>query len=235
MAKPTIDKSRPGRDPALSRARYRSPLRERQAAETRRRIAASAMELFAADGFRATTIAAIADRAGVAVPTVYAAFGSKGAIVKALMSEFERAADVADWNARIQAEDDPARKLMLFARWSADIFTTSRAVILAAAGATSDPAIVELKAEGDRRRRAGSRRLVATLAAAGALAPGLSRTRATDRAWALSGLELYLAMTVECRWSPASYAEWLGELLVDQLLDGAHRAGSPARSEGAVS
>lgn len=176
------------------------------------------MDLFAEHGFRATTIASIAHRAGVAVPTVYAVFGSKGAIMKALMSEFETAADVADWDARIQAEDDPAGKLRLFAEWSAHIFTTSRAVILAAADATSDPAIVELKADGDRRRRHGVRRLVASLAATGALAPGLSRARATDRAWALSGLELYLATTVECGWSAASYANWLGDLLVTQLL-----------------
>jgi AcrR family transcriptional regulator len=212
------------------RAPYRSRLRDRQAADTRQRIAAAAMELFAEHGFRATTVAAIAQHAGVAVPTVYATFGSKGAIMKALMTEFETAAAVAEWGARIEAEDDPARKLRLFAQWSAQIFTTSRAVIMAATDATSDPAIVELKAEGDRRRRDGVGELVASLAEAGALAPGLSRTRATDRVWALSGLELYLATTVECRWSPASYAEWLGDLLVDQLLDDDHRRAHPSQT-----
>jgi hypothetical protein len=154
------------------------------------------------------------------------AFGSKRAVLEALMSEVETAADVADWDARIQAEDDPVGKLRLFASWTARVFTTSRGVILAAADAMSDPAILALKAEGDRRRRVGVRRLVASLAAAGALAPGLSRTQATDRAWALSGLELYLATTVECGWSPAIYADWLGDLLVDQLLK-PHRPGPP--------
>src|SRR6059058_694919 len=98
------------------RAPYRSRLREQQATEMRQRIAASAMELFAEDGFRGTTVAAIAQRAGVAVATVYATFGSKGAILTALMSQFETAADVADWDARIQAEEDPAGKLRLFAQ-----------------------------------------------------------------------------------------------------------------------
>ncbi|MFL5859682.1 MAG: TetR/AcrR family transcriptional regulator [Solirubrobacteraceae bacterium] len=204
-------------------------MRERHAADTRRRITAAAMELFAEHGFRATTVAAIAHGAEVAVPTVYATFGSKGAIMKALMTEFETAADVAEWDARIAAEDDPVWKLRLFAQWSAHLFTTSRAVILAAADATSDPAILELKTEGDRRRRDGVRELIASLAAARALAPGLSRTRATDRAWALSGLELYLATTVECRWSQASYADWLGDLLVNQLLDDTYRSASRTR------
>jgi hypothetical protein len=156
------------------------------------------------------------------------AFGSKRAVLEALMSEVETAAQVADWDVRIQAEDDPVGKLRLFASCSARVFTTSRGVILAAADAMSDPAILALKAEGDRRRRVGVRRLVASLAAAGALAPGLSRTEATDRAWALSGLELYLATTVECGWSPAIYADWLGDLLVDQLLK-PHR---PVRPRG---
>src|SRR4051794_8593763 len=193
---------------------YRSPLRERQAADTRRRISAAAMDLFAEHGFGATTVAAIAARAGVAVPTIYAAFGSKGAILKALMSQFEEDADVTDWHARVAAEPEPGGKLAAFARWSARLFSTSRAVILAAHGATADPALLALKAEGDRRRRAGVRGLIGILADAGALRPGLSRRRAVDRAWALSGVELYLATTVECGWSDASYADWLTGLLI---------------------
>jgi AcrR family transcriptional regulator len=185
------------------------------------------MELFAERGFRGTTVVSIAQQADVSVQTVYATFGSKGAILKALMSEFETAADVSEWDARIQAEADPSRKLRLFAQWSAQLFSTSRAVILAAADATSDRAILELKREGDRRRRRGVGRLIASLAAAGALAPGLSRTRAIDRAWTLTGLELYLATTVECGWSAASYADWLGDLLVSQLLDEADDDASP--------
>jgi AcrR family transcriptional regulator len=201
---------------------YRSPLRERQAADTRRRISTAAMELFAEHGFAATTVAAIAERAGVSVPTIYAAFGSKGAILTALMTRFEEDADVTDWRSRVAAEPDPRAKLTAFARWSARLFSTSRAVILAAGGAATDPAMLALKAEGDRRRRAGMRDLVAILADAGALKPGLSRRRAVDRAWALTGLELYLATTVECGWSDAAYAGWLAELLIDQLLDRDH-------------
>lgn len=204
--------------------RYRSPLREHQAAETRRRIASAAMDLFSEHGFGATTVAAIADRAGVSVPTIYAAFGSKGAILKALMTRFEETADTTTWRERVAAEPEPSRKLVAFARWSARLFSTSRAVILAAAGAATDPSMVALKAEGDRRRRAGVSDLIAELADAGALQPGLSRRRAIDRAWVLSGLELYLATTVDCGWSDDSYADWLAMLLIDQLLDEAHRA-----------
>jgi AcrR family transcriptional regulator len=54
-----------------SRARpYRSELRRRQAAETRRRIVAAAIEVFSGNGYQAATFAQIAKRAGVSIETV---------------------------------------------------------------------------------------------------------------------------------------------------------------------
>src|SRR5215469_6730517 len=97
---------------------YRSPLREQRAADTRRRIANAALELFTEHGFGAT-VTAIAERAGVAPQTVYATFGTKGAILLALLAQMEENADAPGWRDRIAAEDDPRAKLEAFARWSA--------------------------------------------------------------------------------------------------------------------
>jgi AcrR family transcriptional regulator len=49
---------------------YRSELRQRQAAETRRRVVESAAEVFGEHGYHAATFAQIAKRAGVSVETV---------------------------------------------------------------------------------------------------------------------------------------------------------------------
>ena len=57
-----------------------------------------------------------------------------------------------------------------------------------------------------------------TLEASGALRAGLSRGQAADRAWILTGVELYLAATDGCGWPDTAYAEWLAELLISQLL-----------------
>jgi AcrR family transcriptional regulator len=58
----------PGAD---SRARpYRSELRQRQAAETRRRVVESAVEVFSEHGYHGATFTQIAKRAGVSVETV---------------------------------------------------------------------------------------------------------------------------------------------------------------------
>src|SRR5260370_1277953 len=56
---------------------YRSSARADSAQATRERILAAARVLFSREGFEAVTIAAIAERAAVATPTIYAAFGSK--------------------------------------------------------------------------------------------------------------------------------------------------------------
>jgi AcrR family transcriptional regulator len=206
--------------------RYQSPLRRERAADTRRRIAAAALELFTANGFSGTTVAGIAERAGVSAPTVYATFGSKGAIVRALLAQMEDNADVAAWSKRIDSEPDPRRKLAAFAQWRRVLFSSSKAVIAAADGAVSDPAIVELRDEGNRHRREGLRDLISALAEADALSAELTEREALDRAWMLTGVELYLNATTGCGWSDDDYERWLAALLQNQLLD------NPTRSAG---
>jgi AcrR family transcriptional regulator len=90
---------------------YRSTLREEQAQETRLRIRKSARRLFAAQGFTETTINQIADDAGVAPQTIYAVFGSKGAIVGEMLQDLETSADIGAWVAKMIAEGDPRRQL----------------------------------------------------------------------------------------------------------------------------
>jgi hypothetical protein len=46
----------------------------------------------------------------------------------------------------------------------------------------------------------------------------MSRRRAPDRAWVLSGVEMYPGATGECGWPDAEYARWLAGLLTGQLL-----------------
>lgn len=197
---------------------YRSPLREQQAARTRQRITDSARELFLEKGFAGTTIAAIARGAGVSQQTVYAVFGSKSAVLETLLSGLEEAAGAVEWLEALSAEDDPAELLDLFARWTASMLGTSRELLVAARGSLHDPRVRELAARGDEHRRDALRALVGRIAAAGALRPDLRPERAVDRAWALTGAELYLAVSEGCAWSRDDYAAWVSELLRQQLL-----------------
>ena len=67
---------------AKATRRYTNTRRTAQAAQTRADVLAAAVELFNEQGWAATTIAAIAERAGVAVETVYSGFGSKKALLQ---------------------------------------------------------------------------------------------------------------------------------------------------------
>ena len=204
---------------------YRSPLRAERAAETRHRITTAALELFTEHGFGGSTVTAIAKRAGVAPQTVYAVFGTKGAILQALLSRLEEDAGAAEWRARIAAAGDPADKLAGFAQWTASMLSTSKATIAAAQGAVGDPAIIALRDEADGHRRQALASLIDGLADSGALAAGLARRRAVDRAWMLTGVEIYFAATDGCGWEDAEYATWLADLLVSQLLTSGHARG----------
>lgn len=199
------------------RSQYSSPLRAERAAETKRRIAIAALELFSESGFARTTVARIAERAGVAVPTVYAVYNSKAAIVGTLLAQLEEDADSAGWRARIADERDPRRKLAGFAEWSAAFFSSSRPVVVAARGAAGDPAIVQLQEQGNAHRREALHALLTSIGPD--LRSDLPLEAAVDRAWILTGLELYLAATEACGWSDAAYTTWLTALLHDQLLD----------------
>jgi AcrR family transcriptional regulator len=193
---------------------YRSHLRAERAADTRERITTAARELFTSHGFEAATIAAIAERAGVAEPTVYATFGSKRAIMAALLARTELDAQAPAWSEKISNEPDPAAKLDLFAAWSRTIFTTSQDLSVAV---HRGAAFAELREEAEHRRRQAIDDLIATLDAAGALRDDLPVKQAADRAWILTGPELYLLATT-CGWTPSHYQRWLAELLRDQLL-----------------
>src|SRR5687768_7011549 len=58
-----------------------SSTRADRALVTRRRMVRAAYDLFCANGYLGTTIAAVAKEAGVAVPTIYYTFGTKAVLL----------------------------------------------------------------------------------------------------------------------------------------------------------
>ena len=87
--------ARAGGSAGPKQAGYHSPLRARQAAETRRTIVDAAITLFKERGWAATTLPMVAAEAGTAVDTIYSVFGSKSGLLM-------EAIDLA-----IAGDDDP--------------------------------------------------------------------------------------------------------------------------------
>src|SRR5919198_6678507 len=106
---------------------YNSPRRREQAAATRREILEAAQQLFERQGYGATTMAAIASEARVALKTVYVAFETKSGVLRALWNLLLRGGDeqvpVAGqpWYREIMDEPDPERQLRLTARNSRQV------------------------------------------------------------------------------------------------------------------
>ena len=105
---------------------YRSPRREQQAAATRLAILRVAQGLFEAHGYAATTMAAIATEADVALKTVYLAFETKAGLLRAVW-DLALKGDTDDapvaarpWYLDVLEEPNPERKLRRLATASCD-------------------------------------------------------------------------------------------------------------------
>src|SRR6478752_1446114 len=130
---------------------YESPRRRAQAEATRRQILEAAQRLFERQGYAATTMAAIAREAGVALKTVYVAFETKGGLLRALWHLLLRGdeADVAiqdrSWYQAVLAERDPHRRLDLAAANSRVVKERAGALLRAIhAGAPVDDDVAAL-------------------------------------------------------------------------------------------
>jgi AcrR family transcriptional regulator len=215
--------------PALGR-------RARKALATRRRVLDAAETLFVRDGYAATTIAAIAEEADVAVQTVYAVFGNKRAILSELLAIRVVGDDDAipprlqsgeQWQA-IEREPDPRRQLALLAALATQIGNRIGGLYQVLAGAAgSDPEIAELYRKQQQARYEDQQRLARSLARKGALRDGLSEATATDIMWAIANPNTHYALISERRWTPEGYEPWLAHMLTCALL--------PEPSEGSCS
>lgn len=191
--------------------------RQRQARETRSRVVAAARQLFEARGYATTTIQAIAQEAGVAVPTVYDAFGSKRGILEAARVEMLAESQIPQLMAEAIREPDPGRKLDLAARWLRQQMEGSSDVIRAfREGSRFDPDVAaDHRLILDNRSR-NMERFINSLAPS--LAQGMSAETATDLLWMFSNEELYRELVAERGWSPDRFELWLAGTLCDQLL-----------------
>ena len=204
---------------------YDSSNRARHAQVTRRRIIEAAALLFVREGYSATSISAIAQAAGVAVPTVYASLRSKANILRAVVELTVRGDNQAaplssrDRWQEIEQERDPREQLAAFVRLHREICDREAAVFAqleAAAG--SDPEATQLLAEHDQRRYETQRRLARSLHRRKQLKPGLAAREAADVIWTLASERTYLALVRDRGWKADGYERWVTQQLAAALL-----------------
>ncbi len=201
--------------------RYDAPQRRKHAEATRQSIMRAARWLFARHGYQSTTLQAIAQRANVALPTIYATFGSKPAILSALVKSVGADEDIRELARSAFVESDPARQLRLAARVFRSIHEREADVedlLWQAGGGDPDLAAVWRQSHHQQLTRQGE--LMTLLVQKGALKPGLTTEAATEILWALSSPEIYRLLVRERGWPPKHYETWLAESAVTLLLNG---------------
>lgn len=206
---------------------YDSPRRREQAAATRRDILQAAQRLFESRGYPATSMAAIAAEAGVALKTVYLAFGTKRGVLLALwhllLRGDEEPVPVGErsWFREVIDEPDPARQVRLAAHNSRLVKERAAALLeVVRDAAPSDPELAALWNRIQSDFYDNQRAIVQALHDRNGLKPALDVARAADLLWTLNHPSLYWLLVGERGWTPEQYETWLAEILRAQLLSG---------------
>ncbi|WP_233580557.1 TetR/AcrR family transcriptional regulator [Streptomyces triticirhizae] len=197
----------------------------RQDAARRRRadVLAACRELLASEGYRATTVRAVAERAGVSPETIYKGFGGKTGLVKAL------------WDVTLAGDDEPVpmgrrpvlqevwrtrdarEKVRLYAAFVRGVH--ERLAALFSQLAQAGPEVARVLELGEEERLIGVTAFVRHLADGGDLRRDAEVARAADACWALTGPRLFHQLTEGRGWSADAYQEWLADLLLAALVE----------------
>ena len=207
--------------------RYRSPLRDSQAAATRLRVIEAATRLFLDAGYGATSIDAIAQAAGVSRATVFATVGSKPALLKtaydvAIVGDDEPIPLPERPESRaVRAEPDPRRYLERYAHLVMPLLARVAPMYEAVRGAASaDPEVRPVWDKLQAERRLGAAHIVEDIAAKGGLRRGADREALADAVWVLIEPGPYHQLVNGRGWTAERYEAWLASRLVHELLDG---------------
>jgi len=211
--------------------RYDASGRRRASAQRRLVVVEQARRLFLEHGFGGTTVAAVAQAAGVSVETIYKAFGGKAGLVRAVWEQALEGGGPVPAEERSDAvsavADDPREVVATWARLSAEVGERAAPVLaLVRAAAAADPEAAALLAEIDAGRVARMRHNADALARRGHLRPGLSVERAAQLMVAISG-SLHDPLVGDAGWSAVEYAEVVERLLTAGLLADRGEAHTP--------
>jgi AcrR family transcriptional regulator len=198
--------------------------RAEKAGQTRRRIIEAARDLFIERGYGATPLQDVADRAGVAVQTIYFVFGNKRTLLKELVD-----VTIAGDDEPIATMDRPWFRQVVAAGTADDQLRAhvrgTRAVLERVAplvrmvdtAAATDADVAALWPEGERPRYEVHEAAAKALVTKPGIVPGLTVQRAADILFALLSTEVFLLLVHERGWSPEDWQRWTYATLHAQL------------------
>ena len=209
--------------PGPVKRRYDATGRRQAAARTRAAILDAARELFSERGYAATPMTAIADRAGVALDTVYASVGRKPELARLLIETAISGAnqvipaDERDYVQAIRGAPDAGAKIAIYAKAVAAMAPRLALVLgIIQQAAPAEPELARLWNQVAERRAANMRLFVADLASVHPLR--LDHDEAADIVWATNAAELYQLLVSQRGWSLQRYERFLADTWARLLL-----------------
>ncbi|MFI6100185.1 TetR/AcrR family transcriptional regulator [Lentzea sp. NPDC051213] len=204
---------------------YDSSGRREQARARRLSVVLAARELFERDGFRTTTIAAVAKHAGVSAESIYKGFGTKAALAKAVFDVVIAGDDepvpVAQRPAAREIGDEPdvRRKIALFAEGLAGRQARSAKVqILIRDGRHVDDSLEPIWAKLTEEGLTGMTMLGRHLLGTGGLREGIELDEVRDVLWNYLAIDHYERLVLLQGWSLERYTRWLTRAMTTTLV-----------------
>jgi len=196
---------------------------------TRRRVLEAADELFRERGYGPTTVTAIAERAGVALQTLYLTWEGKSALFRAAADAATTASglplttqawrDVIHDQLVDEAGASPTAQRYLVAVARTFVRVAERSAVywqMQPAAAASDPEITTGYTAAMRQRRITIEGVAGNIPTEG-LRPGLTSTAVADTLWSLASPEMYSLFVSQAGKTPAEYQQWLESTLTAAL------------------
>lgn len=198
--------------------------RAERSRRTREKVVEEARELFVAQGYGATNLQEVADRAGVAVQTIYFVFRNKRTLFKdvvdtAIAGDAEPVATMdREWFRAACAEPTAAGQLRAHVRGTREILGRVAPIMsLISAATATDPEIAAQWPDGPDPRYTVQHAAAEALAGKPDARPGVSVEMAADLLFGLLSPELYLIFVRDRDWSPDAWEEWARTALTSQL------------------
>ncbi|GAA2432202.1 TetR/AcrR family transcriptional regulator [Actinomadura vinacea] len=198
--------------------------RAERSRRTREKVVKAARELFLAQGYGATSLQEVADRAGVAVQTIYFVFRNKRTLFKdvvdtSIAGDTEPVATMdREWFRAACAAPTAADQLRAHVRGTREILGRIAPIMpVIAAAAATDPEIAAQWPDGPDPRHTVQHAAAEALARKPDAHPDVSVTMAADLLFGLLSPQLYLVFVHDRGWSPDTWEEWACTTLTTQL------------------
>lgn len=179
----------------------------------------AAKTLFVRHGIDRVTIAQIAEKAGVAVSTVYALYKSKEGMLRALMSVALFGQRFQAARAKLEGVTDPVRLVALSAHVARAIYEAESSELGLMRGAPAfSPALRKLEREFENIRFEMQDERVRLLFAQSKQRKGLGFDEARQILWMYTSRDVDRMLVHESGWTPDRYQDWLSDTLVNALV-----------------